>query len=200
MCSHSQEALACREWECCGCFLSKICSGGQWGIIALLYPSLCISVSWGEEKKQKKIKMRKDKQKSNKPVRWLIHNQVYTRKRERAKTYTYGSGFLPEVSEDQECCCCSLTQLTWASAREGGRQRRVCVCLSFPPQYEICLLSSAIGTACDRVCLQHHHLPCGMMRLSKSQVWRDGLLHNIYFCFASCFVKVLLFSAYEEMF
>ena len=108
--------------------------------------------------------MRKNKQKSKKPVRQLIHNQVYTRKRERAKTYTYGSGFLPEVSEDQECCCCSLTQLTWAFAREGGRQRRVCVCLSFPPQYEICLLSSAIGTACDRVCLQNHHLPCGMMR------------------------------------
>jgi len=79
-------------------------------------------------------------------------------------------------------------------AEEGGG------CLSFPPQCEIYLLSSAIGTACDCVCLQNHHLPCGMTRLSESQVLRDGLLRNIYLCFGLCSVKALLFGAYEEMF
>lgn len=78
----------------------------------------------------------------------------------------YGSGSVPEVSEDQECCCCcSLTQLTWVSAREGGRQRRVCVCLFFPPQYEIRLLSSAIGTAFN--CL---------VTKSPSPLWNDEVV------------------------
>lgn len=75
------------------------------------------------------------------------------------KTEKCSFGFLPEISEDQGCFCCSVTQLTWDFAREGSRQRRVCVFIFSLLGMKYVFFD--IGTVCHRICLQSYHLSHG---------------------------------------